>query len=160
MNGALSSYVIHTLQEIQQTIEALRFYELQDEAHRLRPEGRLEIVDELRPCLNFFVVSNKENLKQGKARDCWFVFYWYCIYAFLANCRKGACGCVQCWKSSVLSSFSNTEKVILMSFKLEGRQFQAAGPAWKNPRGPTVLVEVAGTNRSPDAGLSQHWISF
>ena len=79
------------------------------------------------------------------------LLYWYCIYAFLANCRKGASGYVQCWKSSVLSSFLNTEKVILGSFKLEGRQFQAAGPAWKNPRGPIVLVEVAGTNRSPDA---------
>ena len=70
---------------------------------------------------------------------------------FLANCRKGACGYVQCWKSSVLSSFLNIEKVILGSFLLEGRQFQAAGPAWKNPRGSIVLVEVAGTNRSPDA---------
>jgi hypothetical protein len=29
------------------------------------------------------------------------LLYWYCIYAFLANCRKGACGYVQCWKSSV-----------------------------------------------------------
>ena len=55
------------------------------------------------------------------------LLYWYCIYAFLANCRKGACGYVQCWKSSVLSSFLNTEKVILGSFRLEGRQFQAAG---------------------------------
>ena len=79
------------------------------------------------------------------------LLYWYCIYAFLANCCKGTCGYVQCWKSSVLSSFLNTEKVILGSFKLEGRQFQAAGPAWKNPRGPIVLVKVAGTNRSPDA---------
>ena len=60
---------------------------------------------------------------------CFSLLYWYCIYAFLANCRKGACGYVQCWKSSVLSSFLNTEKVILGSFKLEGRQFQAAGPA-------------------------------
>ena len=25
------------------------------------------------------------------------LLYWYCIYAFLANCRKGACGYVQCW---------------------------------------------------------------
>ena len=37
------------------------------------------------------------------------------------------------------------------SFKLAGRQFHAVGPAWKNPRGPIVLVEVAGTYRSPDA---------
>ena len=57
------------------------------------------------------------------------LLYWYCINAFLANCRKGACGYVQCWKSSVLSSFLNIEKVILGSIKLEGRQFQAAGPA-------------------------------
>ena len=53
----------------------------------------------------------------------WILLYWYCIYAFLANCRKGACGYVQCWKSSVLSSLS-TEKVILGSFILGGRQFQ------------------------------------
>ena len=57
------------------------------------------------------------------------LLYWYCIYAFLANCRKGACGYVQCWKSSVFSSFSNTEKVLLGSFILGGRQFQAVGPA-------------------------------
>ena len=37
------------------------------------------------------------------------LLYWYCIYAFLANCRKGACGYVQCWKSSVLSSFLNNQ---------------------------------------------------
>ena len=36
-------------------------------------------------------------------------------------------------------------------FKLGGRQFQAVGPAWKNPRGSIVSVEVAGTNRSLDA---------
>ena len=40
---------------------------------------------------------------------------------------------------------------MLGSFRLGGRQFQAVGPAWKNPRGPIVLVDVAGTNRSPDA---------
>ena len=56
------------------------------------------------------------------------ILYWYCIYAFLANCRKGACGYVQCWKSSVLSSFLNVKKVILGSFIPEGKQFQAAGP--------------------------------
>ena len=39
---------------------------------------------------------------------------------------------------------------MLGSFKQGGRQFQAVGPAWKNPRGPIVLVEVAGTDRSPD----------
>ena len=38
------------------------------------------------------------------------LLYWYCIYAFLANCRKGACGYVQCWKSSVLSSFFKHRK--------------------------------------------------
>ena len=73
------------------------------------------------------------------------------MYAFLANCREGASGYVQCWKSSVLSSFLNTEKVILGFFELGGRQFQAVGPAWKNPRGPIVLVKVSGANRSPDA---------
>ena len=57
------------------------------------------------------------------------LLYGYCIYAFLANCRKGACGYVQCWKSSVLSSFLNTEKVMLGSFILGGREFQAVGPA-------------------------------
>ena len=40
---------------------------------------------------------------------------------------------------------------MLVSFKQGGRQFQVVGPAWNNPRGPIVLVEVAGTNRSPDA---------
>ena len=42
--------------------------------------------------------------------------------------------------------FFKHRKSYLGSFKLEGRQFQAAGPAWKKPRGPIVLVEVAGTN--------------
>ena len=63
------------------------------------------------------------------------LLYLYCIYAFLANCRKGTCYYVQCWKNSVLNSFLNTEKVMLGSFKQGGRQFQAVGPAWKNPRG-------------------------
>ena len=63
------------------------------------------------------------------------LLYWYCIYAFLASCCKGACGYVQCWKSSVLSSFLNTGKVISGSFILGGRQFQAVGPAWKIPQG-------------------------
>ena len=40
---------------------------------------------------------------------------------------------------------------MLWSFKQGGRQLQAVGPAWKNPRGPIVLVEVASTDRSPDA---------
>ena len=40
---------------------------------------------------------------------------------------------------------------MLGSFILGERQFQAVGPAWENPREPIVLVEVAGTNRSPDS---------
>ena len=44
---------------------------------------------------------------------------------------------------------------MLGSFILGERQFHAVGPAWKNPRGPIVLVEVAGTNQGRSQGFEK-----
>ena len=73
----------------------------------------------------------------------------YCIYAFWNKPPQRRIQlCTNSIKVLFSAVFLNIAKDNDGSLRTGCRWFQAAGPAYKNPRGPMVLVDVAGTKRS------------